>query len=96
MAWAIKRAIPIAPPNSGPSAREIRKYAPPPDTGVFVDTADIDRVVRVVMALAMIRIRSAWKIPASPITLPARMNMMTPRIVSMDGVKTPPNVPSLF
>lgn len=96
MAWAKNRAIPIAPPNSGPSALEIRKYAPPPETGVFVDTAEIERVVRVVMALAMMRIKKACKMPASPITYPARMNIITPSIVSIEGVNTPPKVLSLF
>ncbi len=38
----------------------------------------------------------AWITPASPTTRPKRRNMMTPRIVSVLGVKTPPKVPNLF
>jgi hypothetical protein len=34
--------------------------------------------------------------PDCPRTRPARMNMMTPRIVKIEGVKTPPNVPKRF
>jgi len=39
--------MPTAPPNSGPSAREIMKYEPPPATTPFVATAliDIDVVI---------------------------------------------------
>ena len=38
---------------------------------------------------------SALKMPAWPTTWPKRRNMMTPRIVSVLGVKTPPKVPNL-
>ena len=94
MAWAEKRARPIAPPNSGPRALEMRKYAPPPATGVFVETAEMDREVKVEMLFASKSMRRACMIPAWPITNPARINMMTPRIVRIDGVKTPPNDPN--
>ena len=86
----------MAPPNSGPRALEIKKYAPPPATGVLVDTAAMDREVSVVMLLASSRISSACKMPAWPTTKPARINMMTPKMVRIEGVKTPPKVPSRF
>ena len=34
--------------------------------------------------------------PACPITNPARMNMITPKIVRIDGVNTPANVENLL
>jgi hypothetical protein len=56
----------------------------------------MDRAVSVVILFARKRIRSACRIPDCPRTRPARMNMMTPRIVKIEGVKTPPNVPKRF
>lgn len=43
-----KNRIPTAPPNSGPSAREIMKYEPPAGTIPFVAIALIEIDVRVV------------------------------------------------
>ena len=34
--------------------------------------------------------------PALPTTQPNRMYIITPRMVRIDGVKTPPNVPNFF
>ena len=57
--------------------------------------AESDSVVSVVMALAASTINSALKMPALPTTSPKRRNMITPRIVSTQGVNTPPKVPNL-
>ncbi|OIO89088.1 MAG: hypothetical protein AUJ92_22390 [Armatimonadetes bacterium CG2_30_59_28] len=61
---------------------------------MFVEMAEMESPVSRVMLLAMMRIRSAWRIPACPTTNPARMNMMTPKMVRTAGVKTPPKVPN--
>ena len=55
--------------------------------------AESDRLVRVVMILAARTIASACNKPAWPTTWPKRRNMITPRIVSVQGVNTPANVP---
>ena len=47
-ALANEKINPIAPPNLGPSERDIKKYAPPPRTFPFVQIADIEMVVIVV------------------------------------------------
>jgi hypothetical protein len=67
---------------------------PPVPTSVLVAIADSDRVVSPVIALATARMSSARQIPESPTTKPARMNMITPRMVSTLGVNTPVNVPN--
>ena len=38
----------------------------------------------------------APRMPACPTMNPARRNMITPRMVKIEGVNTPPNVPNLF
>ena len=58
--------------------------------------ADSDSVVRIVIALLANTIPSADKTPAFPTTTSNRRNMMTPRIVNTQGVKTPANVPKRF
>lgn len=61
---------------------------------MFVAIAEIDRPVIVVMSLEIERIIRALKIPACPTTNPARINMITPSMVRIEGVKTPPKVDS--
>ena len=56
--------------------------------------ADTESVVRNVIAVASVTIASAPIRPTLPTTHPKRRYMMTPRIVRIDGVNTPPNVPS--
>jgi hypothetical protein len=56
----------------------------------------MDEVVNTVMVLARTRMDRAPSTPAWPITKLARMNMITPRMVRMAGVNTPPNVPKRF
>ena len=58
--------------------------------------AAIDKEVKRVIDFAIKRIDSAPMIPAWPTTKLARMNIITPRMVSMAGVNTPPNVPKRF
>jgi hypothetical protein len=54
---------------------------------------EMERAVRNVMLVASVTMISAPISPTLPTTHPNRRYMMTPRIVSTDGVKTPPNVP---
>jgi hypothetical protein len=56
---------------------------------------DIERPVHSVTDLASTIINTAPRKPAFPTTHPRRKYMITPRIVSTSGVKTPPNVPKL-
>jgi hypothetical protein len=63
-------------------------------TRVLVAIAEIESPVRVVMSLAHSTMMMASRIPDSPTTWPKRRNMITPRIVSVLGVKTPPKVPN--
>ena len=63
-------------------------------TGVFVEIAAIDRLVRKVIDLATRRINTADQIPACPMTKPADINITTPRMVKIEGVNTPPIVPN--
>ena len=59
-----------------------------------VAVAEIDRPVRKVIALDMVTMTIAAKIPTWPTTHPMRRYMMTPQIVRMLGMKTPLNVPN--
>ncbi|GAA4452580.1 hypothetical protein GCM10023156_22110 [Novipirellula rosea] len=56
--------------------------------------ADNESVVNNVIALLNNTIAMVPIIPAWPTTNPNRKNMMTPRIVNMQGVKTPAMVPN--
>ena len=84
--------MPIAPPISTPSDRLIRKYAPPALTGELVAIDAMDRAVRKVMEVAKVTMISVPISPTLPTTQPKRRYMITPRTVSMEGVKTPPKV----
>ena len=53
-----------------------------------------DSAVAKVTALAIITIVTAPINPTFPTTHPVRRNRITPRIVSIEGVKTPMKVPS--
>jgi len=55
--------------------------------------AAIESAVRKVMPVEMVTMSSVPSNPALPTTHPNRRYMMTPRIVRIDGVNTPPNVP---
>ena len=57
--------------------------------------AESESEVSSVMLLAMTRMIKACRSPALPTTQPVRRNMITPRMVSTLGVKTPPKVPNL-
>ncbi|MEJ2503387.1 MAG: hypothetical protein P8177_08760 [Gemmatimonadota bacterium] len=52
--------------------------------------------VRKVIDVASVTITSAPSSPTLPTTHPKRRYMITPRMVRIDGVNTPPNVPSPF
>ena len=56
-------------------------------------TEAIDRAVAAVMAKASRMMAIAPPRPALPTTQPSRRYMITPRIVSSVGTKTPSNVP---
>ena len=60
---------------------------------MLVATADMDRAVQKVIVLASSRMAMAWTTPPVPTTKPALMKRITPRMVRMLGVKTPPKVP---
>ncbi len=85
----------MAPPNWTPSVRDIRKYAPPPLTLIFVAMADNDAVVRMETRLAMVIKMSVFPSPAFPTVYPILKNRMIPRMVKILGVNTPGNIPSL-
>lgn len=71
-------------------------YAPPAPIRMLVVTDDIDRPVQVVIAKARRMMSAPPRRPAFPITHPSRRYMMTPRMVSSVGVKTPPKVPNFL
>ena len=56
--------------------------------------AATERAVRKVIEVARVTIRNVPASPTFPTTHPNLKYMMTPRIVRIDGVKTPANVPS--
>ena len=85
--------MPMLPPKSGPSTREIMKYTPPTRIRRLDAMADRLNEVSVVMVLDSARIARPSHNPAWPVTNPVRMNMITPRMVSTQGVNTPPKVP---
>ena len=91
-AKAKNNAMPMAPPYSAPRTRDMRKYAPPPFTGMFVLIAEMEREVVKVIDFAIINMITAPTRPAWPTTKLARMNMITPKIVRIAGVKTPAKV----
>ena len=61
---------------------------------MLVAKADRESAVTAVMAFEKTTMARAPKRPAWPTTQPIRRYMMTPRIVSAVGVKTPRKVPS--
>ena len=64
-------------------------------TGAFVAMAEMDKEVRKVMVVESVTINRVPINPTFPTTQPNLRYMITPRIVSKEGVKTPPKVPSL-
>lgn len=54
----------------------------------------MDKAVAKTMVMAMTKMIMVQKIPPLPTTYPARMNMMSPKMVRREGVKTPPKVPN--
>jgi hypothetical protein len=84
----------MAPPNSKPRLREIKKYSPPTPTLILVATAETDKAVMKVMDVEMVTIISAVQRPTFPTIQPKRKYMITPRIVRIEGVKTPRKVPN--
>lgn len=63
-AFAAAKRMPMAPPSSGPSEREMRKYAPPPWTRPLVEMADSESVVIVVTADEISTMAMTSAIPA--------------------------------
>lgn len=63
---------------------------------MFVVMADIDKAVHNVIKNEMPIISQAPSRPALPTTQPRRKYIITPRIVSNVGVKTPPKVPNFL
>ena len=61
---------------------------------MFVATADTDSAVMSVMTLESPTMASAGRSPVLPTIQPVRRYMITPRMVSIEGVKTPRKVPS--
>jgi hypothetical protein len=55
--------------------------------------AATERAVRYVRDVERVTMRSVPANPTWPTTQPNRRYMITPRIVRIDGVKTPPNMP---
>jgi len=58
----------------------------------LVDIAAIESEVKKVIEVAKVTISSVHKKPTLPTTHPKRRYIITPRIVSIEGVKTPPKV----
>jgi hypothetical protein len=56
--------------------------------------AATDKAVTKVIEVETVTIRSVPNSPTLPSTHPNRRYMITPRIVRIEGVNTPPNVPS--
>jgi hypothetical protein len=56
--------------------------------------AAMERAVRKVREVERVTMRKVPRRPTFPITQPNLRYIMTPRIVRMEGVKTPPKVPS--
>ena len=56
----------------------------------------MDSEVRKVIDVAKVTMMSVPMSPTFPTTQPKRKYMITPRMVSMEGVNTPPNVFSCF
>jgi len=58
----------------------------------LVEIAAIESDVKKVINVDKVTIRRVPKRPTFPTTHPKRKYIITPRIVSIDGVKTPPKV----
>jgi len=58
----------------------------------LVDIAAIESEVKKVIEVAKVTIKSVPNNPTLPTTHPNRRYIITPKIVSMEGVKTPPKV----
>jgi len=58
-----------------------------------VAIAEIDSAVRKVIDVEIVTISRVAGSPTFPTTQPKRRYMITPRIVRIDGVNTPPKVP---
>ncbi len=62
---------------------------------MLVAIAASEMLVRTDTAVAMPMMIKPFRNPALPTENPSRRNRMIPRIVRIDGVKTPANVPSV-
>ena len=58
--------------------------------------AEIERAVRKVMEVERVTIRRVPPRPTLPTTQPNLRYMMTPRMVRIEGVNTPPKVPKAW
>ncbi len=65
-------------------------------TGAFVAIAAIDKAVRNVIKVESVTIINVPERPTFPTTHPNLKYIITPRIVRIEGVKTPPKVFSRF
>ena len=68
-------------------------YAPPAPIRIFVVMEDMERAVARVITKERVIISQAPNNPAFPTTHPRRRYIITPRMVKIEGVNTPPNVP---
>mmetsp|Transcript_69726 Transcript_69726/g.220760 ORF Transcript_69726/g.220760 Transcript_69726/m.220760 type:complete len:265 (-) Transcript_69726:55-849(-) len=83
-------------PTSGPRARPMRKYGPPPLTLPLVAIAESDSDVMKVQVQHMTTMLTACHTPACPTSQLRRMKKMTPRMFWRQGRKTPATVPRSF
>lgn len=90
--FAMKNNVPIEPPNSGPRARLIMKYAPPPSIAPFVETAQIERTVKKRMLYAITISRRVTRRPECPNMYPTLRNRIALNMDKQTGVKTPEKV----
>lgn len=87
--FAIKKRVPMDPPNSGPKALLIMKYAPPPSMAPFVEMAQMDRTVKNRMTYAKDSSKSVKSSPECPKMYPTRRKRIAENIERQTGVKTP-------
>ena len=83
----------MAPPIDTPKDRLIKKYAPPTPTRCEVANEDTDNAVMRVMTFAKPTIANVPQIPAFPTTQPNLRYMIAPKMVRIEGMKTPKRVP---
>ena len=91
-----KRASPSVPPIGSPMLRDNMKYVPPACTFLSVAIEATLSPVATEMMCATTMMAIVVHNPAWPTIVGRRRYMITPRIVRIDGVKTPAKVPNFF